>query len=131
MVNNQQRAEFWKEFICTKCQFPAPERLRTQFAHAELSEFCDCGCNSFKVTVREDAGVEPIATDGKYGTVFEASFRLAENNWSLEIFLFADDAGNLAYVEVNCCANSYPIPDVVSVKGPPYHVHANKLRPAE
>jgi hypothetical protein len=126
MNNTPERAEFWKEFICTKCQFPAPERLRAQFSHAELSEFCDCGCNSFKVTVREGAGVEPIATKGKYGKVFEADFKLADDEKSLEVILLADEAGNLAYVEIDCCVNSYPIPEIVRVQEPPYHVDAHK-----
>jgi hypothetical protein len=29
----------------------------------------------------------------------------------------------LDYVELDCCANSYPVPDVIRVKEPPYHVH--------
>jgi hypothetical protein len=126
MPNTPQRAEFWKEFICSKCQFPNPEKLRAQFAVAQLSEFCDCGCNSFKAHVPADSGVAPIASGGKYGSVFEAEFELAEKNKTLEVILFADEAGNLAYVEIDCCANSFPVPEIIEV-GAPYLVHANKL----
>jgi hypothetical protein len=126
MPNTPQRVEFWKEFICSKCQFPAPEKLRAQFAVAQLSEFCDCGCNSFKVQVPASAGVVPIASAGEYSSIFEADFKLAEEDKTLEVILFADEAGNLAYVEIDCCANSYPVPEAIEV-GAPYHVHANKL----
>ena len=120
MTNTPQRAEWWKEFICAKCQFPAPERLRAQFAAAELSEFCDCGCNSFKVRVPEDCGVTPIASAGGYGAVFEANFHLTEEGKTLEVVLLANEVGNLAYVEIDCCANSFPVPDTVSVIEPPF-----------
>lgn len=125
MTNTLQRAEWWKEFICTKCHFPAPEKLRAQFLVAELSEFCECGCNSFKVQVLGGSKVAPIAKHGGYGTVFEANFQLAEEGRTLEVILFAGEDGNLAYVEIDCCGNSYPVPDVISVIEPPFHVHAS------
>ena len=97
MTNTPQRAEWWKEFICTKCQFPAPEKLRAQFVAAELTEFCDCGCNSFKVQVPEDCSVAPIASAGGYGAVFETNFYLTEEGKTLEVILLANEVGNLAY----------------------------------
>jgi len=125
MANTPQRAEWWKEFICTKCQFPAPEKLRAQFFAAELTEFCDCGCNSFKVQLPDGCDVAPIAAVGSYGKVFEANFHLSEEEKTLEVFLFADEKGNLAYVEIDCCANSFPVPDSVSVIEPPFYVDAS------
>lgn len=126
MANTPQRAEWWIDFICTKCRFPAPEKLRAQFSAAELSEFCDCGCNSFKVRLRPGADVPPIAQPGGYGKVFEADFRFAADEKTLEVILLADENGNLAYVEIDCCANCFPIPDVVAVAEPPFHVHASQ-----
>lgn len=43
---------------------------------------------------------------------------------TLEIVLFADARGHLDYVEVDCCANSYPVPVNVVVEGPPFHTRA-------
>lgn len=126
MTNTAERAEFWKEFILTKCDFPAPEKLRSQFAHAELSKFCECGCNSFKVSVHADATVPVLATPGPYSAVFEANFHLAEEGKTLEIILFTGEDGNLAYVEIDCCANSYPIPETVIAQEPPYHVYTSR-----
>lgn len=126
MNNTPVRAEFWKEFICTKCQFPAPERLRAQFENSDLSEFCECGCNSFKVSIRDSAKVAPIARGAGYRQVFEADFKFAEEDKSLEVILLADGNGNLAYVEIDCCGNSYPIPENVNLLEPPYHVSVSE-----
>lgn len=125
MNNTPERVEFWKEFICTKCQFPTPEKLRAQFAHATFSEFCNCGCNSFEVQVPASAGIPPLAQPGGYRKIFEADFRLAEEGKTLEILLFAGKEGHLAYVEIDCCGNSFPVPGSVNVQGPPFHVHAS------
>jgi hypothetical protein len=43
---------------------------------------------------------------------------------TLEIILFADPNGNLDYIEVDCCANSYPIPDLVEVDERPFNTSA-------
>ncbi|HEX5392187.1 MAG TPA: hypothetical protein VFW68_02845 [Rhodocyclaceae bacterium] len=128
MPNTPDRAAFWREFICSKCHYPEPAILRAQFSVAELSEFCDCGCNSFKVRVSPTAGIAPIAKPGKYGTVFEVNFKLSEEERTLEIILFADEKGNLSYVEIDCCANSYPVPERISVVEPPYYIYANVSR---
>jgi hypothetical protein len=123
MNNTPERAEFWKEFICTKCQFPAPDKLRAQLSCARFSEFCNCGCNSFKVHLSEGAEVPPLAQPGRYGAVFEADFHLDDEGKTLEIILFAGKNGNLEYVEIDCCGNSFPVPDAINVKEPPFHVH--------
>jgi len=125
MTNTPQRAEWWKKFLCEKCQFPATEKLRAQFLIAELSEFCDCGCNSFKVQIPSSHCVVPIAERGCYRKVFEANFQLVEEGKTLEVILFVGEDGNLAYVEIDCCGNSSPVPDAISVIEPPFHVHAS------
>jgi len=125
MTNTLERAQFWAEFICTRCQFPEPEKLRAQFLCATLSDFCECGCNSFAVTIPEGASVAPIATKGRYGLVFEADFRLGGEMSTLDIMLFAGKDGNLRRVEINYYANLHPVPDVIDVEEP-FHVYASK-----
>lgn len=125
MPNTPQRAEFWKDFICTKSQFPVPEKLRAQFAAAELSEFCNCGCNSFKVQPRGGVPLAPIAKRGGYGAIYEVNFHLTNEDKTLEIILFAGEDGNLAYVEINCCGNAFPVPETISIEEPPFHVYAS------
>src|SRR4051812_30668813 len=102
MANNLQRAEYWKRIILSKSKFPAPELLLAQFEAADFLEFCDCGCNSFKVQTRPGECPPPIAQSGSYGAVFEADFRIEVDEKTIEIILFTGEDGNLAYVEIDC-----------------------------
>ncbi len=78
MANGPARAEFWKEFVTTRCGYPAPDRLRAQFTGAEFCEFCECGCNSFAVKVR--ANVPPLVpSGGGYRAIYTADFKLADD----------------------------------------------------
>ena len=77
--------------------------------------------------MRSGALVDPIASKGKSGMVFEANFMTTEKNKTLEIILFADEDGNLSYVEIDYCANSYQVPEDISINAPPYHVTNNLL----
>jgi hypothetical protein len=54
-----------------------------------------------------------------YEAFHTADFKLADGR-TLEIVLFADGSGNLVYVEVDCCANSYPVPDRISSEAKPF-----------
>ncbi|HEY5721531.1 MAG TPA: hypothetical protein VIT45_04340 [Allosphingosinicella sp.] len=118
MANGPARAAFWMEFVTDRCDYPAPDRLRAQLTNAEFSEFCGCGCNSFAVRVKPD--VAPLArSGGSHGAIFAADFKLADDR-TLEIILFANEEGNLDYIEVDCCANSCPVPDVIDVTPEPF-----------
>ena len=120
-----QRLEFWKDFLVTRAGFPHPERLAAQLRAASFSEFCDCGCNSFAVAVPAGAGLAPLSLPGKgYGAFFQSALRLDPSGKSLEIVLFSDETGNLAFVEIDCNANSEPVPATIQVKEAPYHGHA-------
>ena len=122
MTNGPARAEFWEAFVVARCGYPAPERLRSQLAGAEFSDFCDCGCNSF--AVKAPPGIEPLVEPGRgYGAVYAADFRLSDQR-TLEIILFADESGNLVFIEVDCCANSYPVPDTIEADEAPFHTWA-------
>ncbi len=124
-VVDSQRLEFWKQFLVANAGFPYPERLAAQLAVASFSEFCDCGCNSFAVSVAPDAGVRPIYESGeRHGAFFQSAVLLDPSGKSLEIVLFSDEIGNLKFVEIDCNANSEPVPAAIQVQGAPYHVHA-------
>ncbi len=124
MANGPPHAQFWKEFVTNRCGYPAPDRLRAQLSGAEFSEFCECGCNSFAVKVRPDLPTL-VPSGGGYRAIYTADFLLADER-TLEIILFVDDDGNLAFIEVDCCANSYPVPDVVETADEPFQTWATK-----
>jgi hypothetical protein len=122
VINDAARAAYWRDFILTRCSFPAPGRLRRQFACATFAEFCACGCSSFAVHVSPEARVQPIARPGGHGgLVFDAWVQLDEER-TLEIGLLCDQSGNLAFVEITCCANSFPVPDEVADDVRSFHV---------
>lgn len=128
MANNLKKAEWWKEFILSRCQYPSPEILRAQFDAANLVEFCECGCNSFKVEKRSGETPPALARGGGYGGIFEAAFKVANSeDGTMEIILFAGEDGNLAYVEIDYCTNTFPVPDLFSLEEVPYHVHASAV----
>jgi hypothetical protein len=66
-----------------------------------------------------------LAELGGSGSIFEANFRLTKYEGTLEIILLASEDGNLSYVEIDYCGNSYPVPETVNVEEPPFHVHAS------
>jgi hypothetical protein len=83
MENGPARAAFWKEFIPHRCQYPAPNLLRDQLDHAEFSDFCNCGCNSFAVRV-DPAFVKPLlparteARSEWHSAIYTADFKLPD-----------------------------------------------------
>lgn len=130
MENGPARAEFWKGFILDRCQYPSPDLLRDQLDHAEFTEFCECGCNSFSVRVdpvkvRPLLPPKPEPRSKGHAAIYEAEFKLADGK-TLEIIIFANDHGHLVGVDVDCCGNSYPVPDNVAVDEPPIHTRAAK-----
>jgi hypothetical protein len=124
MPNGLEQAAYWRDFVIARCGFPNPARLAQQFEDAELTDFCDCGCNSFGVRVR--SGTPPLARKAKHGgVVFTADFGMGAKG-QLEIMLSVDKAGNLDRVDVMCNANSCPVPDAVVASLEPFHVSASK-----
>jgi hypothetical protein len=125
MTNDLAKAEWWRDFVLTRCRYPAIDRLRAQFASATLDDFCQCGCNSFGLTHRTDSPPQPIAEPGGYGMVFEVGFWLHDGK-TLEILLFADESGCLSSIEIDCVGNSLAVPDIIEVDDTPFHIYVSK-----
>jgi hypothetical protein len=129
MANDPSKAAFWKEFICARSEFPFPEILRAQFSQAVVTEYCDCGCNAFALAVMARDGVPPLHKCGTEGAVFELHFWLADpipdgpQRGTLEVVVMTDAAGYVSFVDVGCCANTYPVPDQVRVDEPPCYIN--------
>ena len=118
-----RRAAYWMDVLTTKARYPAPSRLKAHLAASTPTSFCACGCNSFTVTTATLA--PPLAPVGGAGMVFEAAFRLAQSERSLEILLFLTEVGYLKYIEIDCSWNNYPVPDQPHLEPEPYHVSAH------
>jgi hypothetical protein len=128
MANTADNAARWTEFLARHTAFPAGERLRRAFSVGRITRLCDCGCNSFDIVV-PDGTVDPLATPGSHGVVFEIDFHVNEpgsdDRRSLEIIVFADDRGHLAGIEVDYCGNSCAVPHELVIHEPPYHVRCS------
>lgn len=124
MANDLAKADYWRDFILSRCRYPDIDKLRAQFANAILVDFCQCGCNGFAVVHPADSLPQPIATPGGGGAVFEVDFYLSDGK-TLEL-IFVDDTGRLNFVEVDCCGNSIPVPDIIEVDAEPFHIHMSK-----
>ena len=59
------------------------------------------------------------------GAVFELEFRTSEEQRTLEFVVLVGVNGQLSGIEVDYCANSYPVPDEPVLVEPPYHVRAS------
>ncbi|WP_020411202.1 hypothetical protein [Microbulbifer variabilis] len=124
-MNNEHRARDWINFILERCQFPDAQVLKEHLDKAMVSEFCQCGCNSFKVMV--SANTKAIAAPDKYGVIFEANFNLEEAGKTLEILIFSGKSGMVEYIEIDCCGNNFPVPEAVEAVGEPFHVSAGSV----
>lgn len=128
MRNDLNRAAYWVAFILERCPFPNRDALAAQFSNAEIVKLCECGCNSFGLSLATPDKVPriAIASSGQaYRMVFEADFRdrWEPGGWgSLEILLFADESGHLADVEIDYCGNGIPIPEHLNLEFAPYNV---------
>lgn len=130
VTNGPAKAEFWKRFVAENCRFPALARLRGQLAKAEFTDFCQCGCNSFGLRIPPGTDLQPLVTPrpevrpDRHAAIYTADFQFADDK-TLEIIIFADDEGNLAGIDVDCCANSFPVPQTVSITDAPIHTWAS------
>ena len=126
MQNDLNRVAYWIAFILERCQFPNRDALAAQFTNSKIGELCECGCNSFALSMAAPDDLPGISMRGHgYGLVFEADFRdrnESDESRSLEILLFTNDSGHLTYVEIDYCGNGLPIPERMSLESAPYHV---------
>jgi hypothetical protein len=132
MANDLNQAAYWVTFILEHCPFPNRDALAAQFLNAEIVRLCECGCNTFGLSLAAPDKVPPIAiaSSGQpYRRVFEADFRdrREPEGWgSIEILFFADESGHLADVEIDYCGNGIPIPESLDLETTPYNVFVSE-----
>ena len=125
MSNTLARASKWVNFLASRSEFPAGDRLLAAFHAGTVTRLCYCGCNSFDIEVAEGA-VMPLTQPGtRGGAVFELEFQTAEEQRTLEFVVLVGANGQLSGIEVDYCANSYPVPNEPVLLEPPYHVRAS------
>lgn len=129
MKNTEATAARWTEFIATRPEFSAGEKLRAAFQAGRITRLCDCGCNAFEFEMPEDTIAAPLTNAGGYGSILELSFEASElgtlERNSIEFIVFADSRGHFAGIEVDYCGNSFPVPEHLQIHEPPYHVRCS------
>jgi hypothetical protein len=123
-MNDANKARHWTEFLGGRKEIPASERLLQQFNAGTITRICDCGCNSYDLSVPKDSGLEPLLpARGRGGCAGTLEFRLGNREGSIEFDVFVDAHGYLAGVDVSFNANSEAMPDSLQILEPPYQVY--------
>lgn len=131
MINGPVTAHRWTQFLASRTYVPKSAQLLAQFAHGEITRFCQCGCNSYDLRVAPDVWLEPLmpASD-RSGCALELAFYTAEQSEpkrTVEINLYIDSNGYFAGIDVDYCGNSAPMPEHPVLIEPPFHIHGALL----
>lgn len=123
-MNDALKARQWTEFLAVRKEIPASERLLQHFNAGIITRICDCGCNSYDITVPRDSGLEPLLPGrARGGCVCTLGFRVDNREGSVEFDIFVDAVGYLAGVDVSFNGNSEAMPDSPQLLEPPYQVY--------
>lgn len=134
MSNAHSLARRWTELIAKRPEFSCGELLLRQFSAGAITRLCDCGCNSYDIAVPRDKDLPPLVEAGERGGfVFQLEFNTNEPGKTVGFTLFVDKDGYLAVLDVDCCGNSFPMPENPTLSEPPFHVHgvlSRQVQPA-
>jgi hypothetical protein len=127
MSNDAATAEKWVSFVASRPYLTGAAPILDHFRAGSISRLCDCGCESFDLTVAPVPTLAPLvpASVGG-GCILSLGFYLAEpaeSRRTVEIDVFADDRGFLAGIDVSYCSNSAPMPSEVNLVEPPFQIH--------
>lgn len=123
MTNTVEKAAYWTQFTAYRSELRSGPLLLEHFKAGKITRLCYCGCNSYDIEVPADVGLAPLLPEsGRGGCAFELEFYTGEENRTIGISVFVTDRGYLAGIDVDYCANSYPMPDVPTIVEPPFNV---------
>jgi hypothetical protein len=127
MPNDAATATRWATFLGSRAYLPLGDRLLKHFAAGTITRLCDCGCNSFDIRVPSDADVDPFLSpkqnDGAALIIDYRTDERTEPHRTLSFIVFVDARGLLSGIEVDYCANAYPVPDGIEPMEPPFQIH--------
>jgi hypothetical protein len=123
MNNSAVLALKWTEFVASRPEFQRGDLLLRQFSSGQITRLCDCGCNSYDITVRRSSDLLPLTPPSeKGGCAFELEFNTDEWGKTVSFTLFVDKEGYLAGIDVDYCGNSFAMPEHPRLSEPPFHI---------
>ena len=118
-----QSAKAWVELLRSQ-PIPKQEVFQKHIDAATISSLCDCGCNSFTLSI-PNSTVLPELQSGN-GLYSELAFNTNQDD-NLNILIFTDNRGYLGSVDVTYGASNHaPIPDNLVVKDLIYVLGSNE-----
>src|SRR5262245_29753208 len=127
MGNSEEYARRWVGFLAVRPEIRNAHLLLEHFERGQITRLCDCGCQSFELRTSNVDGLEPLVpASGRGGCVLSMAFYTDEQKEprrTVEFGIFVDAAGYLQGIDVDHCANSYPMPESPILLEPPFHVH--------
>ena|ERR1017187_9136938 len=111
MANSHIKAEKWIEVLLNQ---ELPKSLvKEHFAAASVCKPCECGCNSFSLTIPTHVSLPPLQNGN--GLFCEIAFK-TNFEYELDILLFTDERGYLSGVDVTYgSANHACIPEDLEI----------------
>lgn len=126
MINDIARAQHWTSFLASRAYIPSSDLLLAHFAAGRVTRLCDCGCNSYEISVAPAERLKPLsAPSATGGCVLSLAFKVSgrDDNETLEFGVHVDTRGYLSGLDVDFCANSFPVPDAITLIEPPFHIY--------
>jgi hypothetical protein len=125
VTNGVATARRWIEYLASRKDLPLGSAALEHFEAGTITRICDCGCNSFDLSVPNDSKLQPLIrpSDGRSGAILTVGYhtgggeRLAD---AVEFVIFADVNGYLSGIDVEFCGNSAPMPEDVVLIEPPF-----------
>jgi len=132
MANTIDAAARWTCYLASRSYVPRAPLIQQHFASGTISRLCDCGCQSFDLTIPADATLEPLMpASERGGCALELCYYIGvpqDPHNFVCMRVFVDRRGYLAGIDVDYRANSAPMPEKVDLLEPPFHIHGALLR---
>ncbi|KAF0812625.1 hypothetical protein IGB42_02917 [Andreprevotia sp. IGB-42] len=103
-------AEKWLQLLKAQA---LPAGVHAQLDALRVGEACDCGCNSFVVSVSPTPGIPPLL---ERGLVCELAFK-SNKTEEINVLIFSDPAGYLDRIDVTLGGYGGLMPDGIEVTG--------------
>jgi hypothetical protein len=133
MSNDATTAGRWTLFVASRSYVPKGERILAHFRRGTITRICDCGCNSYDLTVPAAPDLETLMSPGRAGAILQLGYYIrgyGDPMATVEITVFVNDEGYLSGIDVDFCGNSSPMPESVELSELPFHIYGALADPS-